>query len=61
MAFDIGYVIAGLVILFIIAKVYKKGTGNDLADLWKNRERRSERVLETPHYQRVYITRGIKT
>lgn len=61
MAFDIlGYGVAGIVIFIIVAKIYKKHTGNDIAELWKNGKEKIKQI-ESPTYQRVYITKGIKT
>jgi len=61
MAFDFfGYFIAGVVIIFIAAKVYKKSTGRDISELWKNTKERVKEKVEEPYYQRIYVTKGIK-
>lgn len=59
MAFDFGYLIAGLLILYIVGISYKKKTGQNLSELWKGGK---EKIKDLPDkgYQRVYITRGIK-
>lgn len=60
MGLDWGYLIAGLVVFVISARVYKKSTGKDISELWK-RDGKVSRIPDAPQYQRVYITRGIKT
>lgn len=61
MAFDAGYIILPIVLIFIVATLYKKKTGENLSELWKNRAEKIDRTPKVPEFQRVYITKGIKT
>lgn len=56
---DFGWLIALGFCAFIIATMYKKKTGNNISELWKNREGNSM-AISAPDYRRVYITKGIK-
>lgn len=59
MAFDFGYLIAGGVFFYIIATMYKKKTGQNISELWKNQKEKIKEI-ESPGYQRIHITKGIK-
>lgn len=58
MAFDWGYVIGGVVILYIVSLSYKKKTGKPLSELWKNNTEKLQELK--PEFQRVYINKGVK-
>lgn len=60
MAFDWGYLIAFAVIFFVASKMYKKNTGKPISELWNNRDKKLLPSMDEG-YQRMYITRGIKT
>lgn len=56
----LGYIIALMVVLWIVVISYKKKTGKNISELWKKGKEKVKEAI-TPKYQRVYVTRGIKT
>ncbi len=62
MAFDfIGMIVTVGILGTTAALIYKKKYNKPISELWKNTNAKVEEQLQTRDYQRVYITRGIKT
>ena len=60
MGFDFGHLIALIFILYIVAISYKKKTGKNIGEIWKNWKANARDFQERNEYRKVYITKGVK-